>query len=82
MPRPPCEEAEGLPAEDAVADPVPRRVVPHVLQPLHQAAEVINNISNGIVMRNEISVHISTPLQGIIHQKRNDNTEEIYSFHL
>ena len=31
MPRLPCEEAEGLAAEDTVADPVPRRVVPHVL---------------------------------------------------
>ena len=38
MPRPPCEEAEGLPAEDAVVDSVSGSVVPHVLESLHKAA--------------------------------------------
>ena len=46
----PGEEAEGLPAEDAVVDSVSGCVVPHVLEALHKAAARKQiNINNVII---------------------------------
>ena len=81
----PCEEAECLPAQDAVTHSVPRCIVPHVLKPLDQATKNLvvllihqkSSTINGIVMRNEITIHISTSLVGII---RNEHTEKTMHF--